>query len=479
MTPTQARVLDRTFTSPTAGEPGAGPGPGDGPRWGMGQLPGRHLAAAALAVIRREWLAVLFGLSALFAGITALITAQPPERLWGELAAVTYTVAAVVALLARRRGATERGATVAVLISLAGALFAPLIWMAVSGMAQPEVQVIIRSAEMLVHTGTPYASPAALAATHNWMAYNPYLPALIAFGIPRTLAGGLLTDPRIWFGVAFVITFGAALRVAGVRRATWWTVLVTASPVVALPIAVGGDDLPVLGLVCLGLALADRVTPGRWRWAVAAGAALGLAAAMKSTAWPALAVALILIVHRGGWRAVGGFTLAVAGLVLATDGPVVAVDPAATAVNTIMYPLGLTKAVSPAASQLPGHLLASAGSWGHSAALALMVLAGAGVAASLIIRPPKDAQAAGWRLVLGLTLLFGLAPASRVGYFVYPAGLAAWLLLLRTVKAKRADGPAGPALARSVNPVPAFGRQAVANIHDRLKLAAARLDHGS
>jgi hypothetical protein len=462
MTPTQARVLDRTFTSPTAGEPGAGPGPGGSPRRGMGQLPGRHLAAAALAVLRREWLAVLFGLSALFAAITALITAQPPERLWGELAAVTYTVSAVVALLARRRGATERGATVAVLISLAGALFAPLIWMAVSGMAQPEVQVIIRSAEMLVHTGTPYASPAALAATHSWMAYNPYLPALIAFGIPRTLAGGLLTDPRIWFGVAFVITFGAALRVAGVRRATWWTVLVTASPVVALPIAVGGDDLPVLGLVCLGLALADRVTPGRWRWAVAAGVALGLAAAMKSTAWPALAVALILIV-----------------LTLATDGPVVAVNPAATAVNTIMYPLGLTKAVSPAASQLPGHLLASAGPWGHSAALVLMALAGAGVAASLIIRPPKDAQAAGWRLVLGLTLLFGLAPASRVGYFVYPAGLAAWLLLLRTVKAKPADGPARAPRTRSVNPVPAFGRQAVAGIHDRLKLAAARLDHGS
>jgi hypothetical protein len=474
MTPTQARVLDRTFTSPAAGEPGAAPGPGDGPRWGMGQLPGRHLAAAALAVLRREWLAVLFGLSALFAAITALITAQPPERLWGELAAVTYSVAAVVALLARRRGAT-----VAVLLSLAGALFAPLAWMAVTGMAQPEVQVIIRSAEMLVHTGTPYASKAALAAAHTWMAYDPYLPALVVFGVPRILGGGLLTDPRIWFGIAFMITFAAALRIAGVRRATWWTVLVTASPVVALPVAVGGDDLPVLGLVCLGLALADRVAPGRWRWAAAAGMALGLAAAMKATAWPALAVALILIVHRGGWRAVGGFTLAVAGLILATDGPVVAVNPAATVVNTIMYPLGLTKVVSPAASQLPGHLLASAGSWGHTAALVLMALAGAGVAASLIIRPPKDAQAAGWRLVLGLTLLFGLAPASRVGYFVYPAGLAAWLLLLRTVKAKPADGPAGPPQKRSVNPVPAFGRQAVASIHDRLKLAAARLDHGS
>ena len=160
-------------------------------------------------------------------------------------------------------------------------------------MAQPEVQVIIRSAEMLVHSGTPYASPAALAATHTWMAYDPYLPALIAFGLPHTLAGGLLTDPRLWFGIAFVITFAAALRVAGVRHAAWWTVLVTASPVVALPVAVGGDDLPVLGLVCLGLALADRAAPDEWRWPVAAGLALGLASAMKATAWPALAVATI------------------------------------------------------------------------------------------------------------------------------------------------------------------------------------------
>jgi len=72
-----------------------------------------------------------------------------------------------------------------------------------------------------------------------------------------------------------------------------------------------------------------------------------------------------------------------------------------------------------------------------------MAAAGAGVAASLIIRPPKDAQAAGWRLVLGLTLLFGLAPASRVGYFVYPLGLAAWLLLLRAATSARPAGPGG------------------------------------
>jgi len=460
MTPTQARVLERTATSPRAGELGVVHDPGQPSRQGLGQLPGRDLAAVTLAVIRREWVATLFGLSAIFAIITALVSINAPERLWGELAAVSYTVSAVIAVAARRRGPT-----LAALVSLAGALLAPLIWMAATGLAQPEVHVIIRSAQMLVQTGTPYSSPAALAAAHNWLAYDPYLPALIAFGMPRALAGGLLSDPRIWFGIAFVITFGAALRVAGVRRPAWWTLLVAASPVVALPVAVGGDDLPVLGLVCLGLALADRAVPGQWRWPVAAGLALGLAAAMKGTAWPALAVALIPLVRHGGWRAVGGFTMAVAGLIVVTDGPVVAAHPAATVANTIQYPLGLAKVASPAASQLPGHLLASAGTWGHWTALVLMAVAGAGVAASLIIRPPADAQAAGWRLVLGLTLLFGLAPASRVGYFVYPAGLAAWLLLVRVARAGSPGDRAGLPGERSVDPVPAFGKT-IAGVHD-------------
>jgi len=271
-----------------------------------------------------------------------------------------------------------------------------------------------------------------------------------------------------------------------VPRPGWWTVLVIASPVVALPLAVGGDDLPVLGLVCLGLALADRtvlarggdppeppdghkasvtsslrpwpparrddpLTPAngqwQWQWPVAAGLALGLAAAMKATAWPALAVAAALLAYRGGWRAIGWFTAAVAGVVVITDGPVVAANPAATVANTMLYPLGLTKVTSPAASQLPGHILASAGTWGHWAALALMAMAGAGVAASLIIRPPADARAAGWRLVLGLTLLFGLAPASRVGYFVYPLGLAAWLLLLRAKSGRSRDRAGRPEAA--------------------------------
>jgi hypothetical protein len=398
-------------------------------------------------VIRREWVAGVFAVSAVFALVTTLTSSNAPERVWGTFAAVSYAVAAVTAATVRRRGVSA-----AVLIGLAGALAAPLGWMAVTGMAQPEVAVIIRSAAMLVHQGTPYASPAALAAAHSWHAYDPYLPALIVFGIPRVFASGLASDPRIWFGIVFVATFGAAIRIARVPRPVWWTVLVMASPVVALPLAVGGDDLPVLGLMCLGLALASRGSGSQWHWAAGAGLALGLATAMKATAWPAVAVVAVLLIARQGWRAAMWFLAAVLGTALAIDGPAVAAHPAAALANTVLYPLGLAKVASPAASLLPGHLLAGTGAVGHWTALVLMALAAAGVSAWLIVRPPRDAHDAGWRLVLGLALVFLLAPASRVGYFVYPLGLAAWLLLSRW--------PELPG-DLSVDPEPQYGWHAV------------------
>jgi hypothetical protein len=422
MTPPLARVLERASAPRLVDEPGTVRRPDRGTPW----FPRESRASATVTVIRREWVAVAFGGSAVFALVTALTSFNAPERVWGAFAAVSYAVAAITAVVVRRRGVS-----LAVLISLTGSLAAPLAWMALTGLAQPEVGVIIRSAEMYVHHGTPYASPAALAAAHSWRAYDPYLPALIVFGVPRVLGGGLLADPRIWFGVAFMATFGAAVRIAGVPRPVWWTLLVTACPVVALPLAAGGDDLPVLGLMCLGLALAGRASRGGWPSVAGAGLAIGLAAAMKATAWPAVAVVGVLLAARQGWRAAAWFGAAVLGAGLVTDGITVAAHPAATVVNTVLYPLGLAEAASPAASMLPGHLLAGAGTWGHWTALALMALAGAGVGVSLIIRPPRNARGAGWRLALGLTLLFVLAPASRVGYFVYPLGLAAWLLLTR------------------------------------------------
>ena len=97
----------------------------------------------------------------------------------------------------------------------------------------------------------------------------------------------------------------------------------------------------------------------------------------------------------------------------------------------MLFPLGLTKHKTPAASPLPGHLLAMTGMAGHWAAVGLLVAAGLGFATSLIVRPPANLRAAAWRLALGLTVMFTLAPATRWGYFVYPIGLVGWMFLSR------------------------------------------------
>ena len=107
--------------------------------------------------------------------------------------------------------------------------------------------------------------------------------------------------------------------------------------------------------------------------------------------------------------------------------------------NTVLFPLGLTKHKTPAASPLPGHLLAMTGMAGHWAAVGLLVAAGLGFAVSLIVRPPAGPRAAAWRLALGLTVMFTLAPATRWGYFVYPIGLVGWMFLSRSAVLRRPE----------------------------------------
>jgi hypothetical protein len=246
--------------------------------------------------------------------------------------------------------------------------------------------------------------------------------------------------------VAFLVAFGLALAVAGAKDWIRWTVFVTASPVIAFELAVGGTDIPVLALMCLGMALlwgktaGDDSQSGRPSRPVLAGVVLGVDAAMKATAWPALVIGFALLAFRDGRRATTQFTVAVLASCAALIGPVAAIWPGALAVNTILFPLGLTKSTSPAASPLPGHVLADTGHVGHLIAVGLLVLAGLVIAASLVVRPPRDVPAATWRLIIGLTLMFALAPATRFGYFLYPLGLLAWLLIARSGRRQAPSG---------------------------------------
>jgi 4-amino-4-deoxy-L-arabinose transferase-like glycosyltransferase len=387
-----------------------------------GSTPRRWAGRLSPTRAPRYWAVAAFVVCAGFAGGVALFSTNDLHRLWGLTAACAY-VAAALAVLAWR----SRGFDVALLLSASGALVTPLFMNAATGQKQPEVAVIARSARQLVQHHSPYLSPSSLAAVHNPNAYDPYLPVMSLFGIPRALFGShVITDPRVWFGAAFLVIFWLALRASGAQNAVRWTVLIAASPVIAFELAVGGTDIPILALLCLGFALLWRQP----RFA-AAGIALGLASAAKAIAWPAVIVAAVLIWTRDGRKPTlvfMGWALAACAAVVA---PVAAIWPSALVENTILFPLGLAGTTSAAASPLPGHVIADTGHTGHLIAVGLLVLAGAAIAASLVVRPPRTVPSAVWRLSIGLTLMFVLAPATRFGYFIYPLCLLLWLEVSR------------------------------------------------
>jgi hypothetical protein len=379
--------------------------------------------------MRRRWLAGIFAVSTIWAILVAVISNDHVHELWGEIAAVGYGLALAVVLILRRR----RTPDIALGVSFLGGLIVPLGWLAAKGLWQPEVGVVANSGWSLIHQGTPYADPAVLAGTTNVDAYNPYLPVMALFGLPRAFFNlGLLTDPRVWFGAVFLAVFWLALREGGARSAGRWAILVAGSPVIAFELAVGGTDVPMVAFLCLGFAYLWVDKP------VLAGLALGVAASMKATAWPALLVAVALLWAREGGRAVSRFLLAALGVVVVCVGPFIVTHPKAIVVNTIAFPLGLASVKSDARSPLPGYLIAS--TWpgaGHTIVVAMLALAGLAVAASLIFRPPRSVPRAVVLLAGALTLMFVLAPSTRVGYFIYPAGLAIWVFAVWV--ARRAD----------------------------------------
>jgi Glycosyltransferase family 87 len=244
---------------------------------------------------------------------------------------------------------------------------------------------------------------------------------------------GLLTDPRVWFGVVFLLVFWLALREGGARDPGRWAVLAAGSPVIAFELAVGGTDVPMVAFLCLGFAYLWVSKP------VLAGLALGIGASMKATAWPALLVAVVLLWVREGGRTVRRFTLAALGVIVVCLGPFIVGHPKAIVVNTIDFPLGLARLKSDARSPLPGYLISS--TWpgtGHTVVVVMLALAGLAVAASLVFKPPRSVPRAVMLLAGAMTLMFVLAPSTRVGYFIYPAGLAIWVFAAWV--GRRADG---------------------------------------
>ena len=405
---------------------------------------------------RRAWWYAGF---AVYAAGVALFSGPGLDHWWGTWAAGGYAVAALVTMITARRAGSGRawGGRLALAASLAGALAAPALWLMTREPTPPDVAVVARAGGLLLHHGSPYLPAAALSAG-GWLAYNPYLPVMALFGLPGALGAPGKTWP--WLIVATFLLLYATFRVtlapraggdrrAALGHAAFWL----ACPVMAFPLTMGITDPPVIALTCLALALlaragragtARRAKASRRDIALAA-LVLGVACAMKYTAWPALAIIAVMVAARDGARTAVGFTagalLAAAALVAALA-PAALGDPGALLQNTVAYPLGLTRAKSPAASPLPGHLLATLGSGGHLAALVLLAAAGLATAASLWLAPPATPAAAARRIAIGLTALFLLSPATRFGYFIYPISLYAWAILADREWARKGRWPA-------------------------------------
>lgn len=393
------------------------------------KLTDRAVPAAGKARWRRDarvWEPL--GLALCGAMALALALSSPPlvpQQIWGFCAAFAYTAAALAAVRARARWAPSTA-----VIATAGAVALPFVVLVVLGKVQMEVGVIERAGDLLLSTGNPYVEDPSRVSD-----FNPYLPGMALFGLPSALFGdvpgaGLVAGPRWWLAACFLATMVAAARVTGAGRRTRPAVaLVAAFPAVALPLAIGGVDPPVVGLMCLGLAYAGRGDGGR------AGVALGLAAALKWTAWPALPVVLALLMTRGRGKAVLRCAVSAVGVLALVCVPVLVTGARVCVQHVVLYPLGLADVPSSAASPLPGHLLATHVPHGNAVTLTALAICAALMAASLVLRPPRSAPAAADRIALGLTLAMMLAPATRSGYVIYPLLLFAWF----RITARNAD----------------------------------------
>ena len=437
----------------------------------LGRL--RHWARSGMTAWQpEEGDALLYAAAAVFAFFTfelSLFTPTPhtAEGLatqalyhrWGELALGPYLVAAAVAaLLARRANRSEgiddgrpafararrlahlgnlgNARVLLFLFVLVGATLAPLSLEIVRHSQQPEVTVVEQAGARLAQGKDPYHAEvrnghvvSADKGEPSFESFFPYLPIMSLFGLPSSTHGPIqLTDARILFSVVTLLAVACALTLCRgpTERKMRTLQLMTVLPTAALPLATGGDDMPVVALLLLAMVLAQRRQPG------ASGFVLGIVSAMKFTAWPLAALALFAARDAQGRRAPKRMALGM----LIVAGPVVLPfllqNPVTFVQNVVLFPLGLVGVASPAASALPGHLLVSlVPGLHHVLPLAVVLIGGGVLVRHLRRRPPTTAAEvatlAGWVMLVAILL----APATRVGYLLYPVDFFVWAHLLR------------------------------------------------
>jgi hypothetical protein len=391
----------------------------------------------------RWWIvdALLYGCSALFAGLTAATAAIPLQRWWGRVALWPYVLAAAIALMAALVSGSEqqqrRRRTLLVAVVFAAAALAPMAVAASrraggdpGAYAQSEVIIVEEAAAALLEARNPYVAeyrdgplgerPVAT------QVHFPYLPGMLVFGIPRALADpATWTDARVWFAVVALAVAGTALlRMASAPEDRLRTFQVLfALPTGALLLATGGVDIPVIAML-LGITVLVRNDRP-----VAAAVMGGLALATKQTSILVLPF-LVLAIPRGRPRR--RFIVTVGALGGALIVPFALWDVDALVEDAILFPLGLGQGESAAATPTLGSLLVDLFPSSRTAVTVLLVAAIVIVVASLLIRGPGPSLSQACARAGGaFVAAIALAPAARVGYLVYPVNLIVWAIAFR------------------------------------------------
>lgn len=427
----------------------------------------RSRAARLVAPLRTWqpafWDAVLYFVAAAFALGTLLSSRLADYRQWGAMAIGPYVLSGLIALYAtvrlrRRSKSTGAGRSepsglsglerrshrrlrlAAMAIALLGALVVPLAFEVSWGShgpalehEQPEVLVVEHAGDRLLKGANLYRlprpghlAPKPAAGGPAYSGWFPYLPAMATLGvlhgtrdIPKPL-----TDARVLFTlVSLSVVLLALAMVSDCEDSLRWRALqvVTVLPTAALPLVTGGDDLPVIAFMVLGLALLARRRPG---WA---GLAMGIAASMKLTAWPLLALAPLASFGKDNKRHPVVLALAASAVLGPAIIPSVVTNPIALLDNVVRYPLGLSGSRSPAGSPMPGHVLASVIPAGHIIIPAVVAIALVSWLVHRLWRKPIR-SASDLALVVGWASLFVIlaAPQARFGYLIYPVNLLLW-----------------------------------------------------
>ncbi|MGO9343289.1 MAG: glycosyltransferase 87 family protein [Acidimicrobiales bacterium] len=401
---------------------------------------------------------VVYACGAVFALATIRLSTIELYRQWAEIAIGPYVLGALISWLtvrrarARRRTDTNRLGKARIgifLFVLAGATFLPLtlevfLQSQTGGTThvQPEVLVVERSGVQVAAGKDPYPAVVSkhptgqtaieLRGQPSYDQYDPYGPLMSLFGIPSSwhLPPRFL-DARVYFSLVSMLLVALALALCrgGYEPRILALQGMTILPTAALPMATGGDDLPVAAFLLLSMLLLHR------RRAFGAGLVLGFAAGLKFTAWPLVLLSFAVARDRDGRRGRGiAWVLLGMGIVLVPSVvPVFIHDPTAFLNNVVRFPLGLTKISSPAASALPGHIIVLAFPQIRRAFPFILAIVGVGVIGWVLVRHrPRTVsdvcRLGGWAMTAGI--LF--APATRVGYLLYPINFFFWAWLLRS-----------------------------------------------